>query len=159
MREKDFATLAEYNDYLEMVEDVVFDLTMNPDRAARAAARAALESFARENRDQIERRARKLRSEHNAQQQSLAATGAGATRQQQLGNATRRPTVLPLPVDKTKRVTGYQQEQPSMRDENVKLSAAEWQAARPGGFSSESYARLAKSAALAGLVGSRSQRS
>ncbi|KNE71005.1 CDK-activating kinase assembly factor MAT1 [Allomyces macrogynus ATCC 38327] len=77
-RREDFATLREYNDFLEMVEDVVFNLVHDVDVEA---TMERMRKFQRENHDQIAINTAKLNREVEAQkafveqeqQQRLAA--------------------------------------------------------------------------------------
>ncbi|CAI0394304.1 unnamed protein product [Linum tenue] len=52
-REEDFPSLTEYNDYLEEVEDMIFNLVSNPDTQATEAIKARIEEYKIENAEQI----------------------------------------------------------------------------------------------------------
>ncbi|KAG9336622.1 hypothetical protein JZ751_002969 [Albula glossodonta] len=58
-RDTDFPSLREYNDYLEQVEDIVFNLTNNVDVEN---TKQIMEQYQRENRDIIQRNKVKLES-------------------------------------------------------------------------------------------------
>ena len=80
MREEDFATLREYNDYLEEVEDIVFALlheeTRNAGRAKLDARRVASSEVTARNRAKLEADKRALSESISSQ----ARSGAPPTR-------------------------------------------------------------------------------
>ncbi|XP_076155309.1 CDK-activating kinase assembly factor MAT1 [Alosa pseudoharengus] len=67
-REFDFPSLREYNDYLEQVEEIVFNLTNNIDLER---TRQIMEQYQRENRDVIQRNKVKLTREQEELEELL----------------------------------------------------------------------------------------
>ena len=80
MREEDFATLREYNDYLEEVEDIVFALlheeTRNAGRAKLDARRVASSEVTARNRAKLEADKRALSESISSQVQRRATDPA-----------------------------------------------------------------------------------
>ncbi|ROL49639.1 CDK-activating kinase assembly factor MAT1 [Anabarilius grahami] len=67
-REFDFSTLKEYNDYLEQVEDIVFNLTNNVDVER---TKQIMEQYQRDNRDVIQKNKAKLTREQEELEELL----------------------------------------------------------------------------------------
>ncbi|RXN17577.1 CDK-activating kinase assembly factor MAT1 [Labeo rohita] len=67
-RELDFSTLKEYNDYLEQVEDIVFNLTNNVDVER---TKQIMEQYQRDNKDVIQRNKAKLTREQEELEELL----------------------------------------------------------------------------------------
>ncbi|XP_016316306.1 CDK-activating kinase assembly factor MAT1-like [Sinocyclocheilus anshuiensis] len=67
-RELDFSTLKEYNDYLEQVEDIVFNLTNNIDVER---TKQIMEQYQRDNKDIIQRNKAKLTREQEELEELL----------------------------------------------------------------------------------------
>ncbi|XP_034051030.1 CDK-activating kinase assembly factor MAT1-like [Thalassophryne amazonica] len=67
-REFDFPSLREYNDYLEQIEDIVFNLTNNVDVED---TKQKMEQYQKENRDLIQRNKAKLSREHEELEERL----------------------------------------------------------------------------------------
>ncbi|XP_051504472.1 CDK-activating kinase assembly factor MAT1 isoform X1 [Myxocyprinus asiaticus] len=67
-REFDFSTLKEYNDYLEQVEEIVFNLTNNVDTER---TKQIMEQYQRDNRDIIQRNKAKLTREQEELEELL----------------------------------------------------------------------------------------
>uniref|UniRef100_A0A3Q2X5T3 CDK-activating kinase assembly factor MAT1 n=1 Tax=Haplochromis burtoni TaxID=8153 RepID=A0A3Q2X5T3_HAPBU len=82
-RDFDFPSLREYNDYLEQVEDIVYNLTNNVDVEN---TKLRMEQYQRENRDVIQRNKAKLTREQEELEELLL--------QEQQSNEQRRLEVL-----------------------------------------------------------------
>uniref|UniRef100_A0A9J7YRJ4 CDK-activating kinase assembly factor MAT1 n=1 Tax=Cyprinus carpio carpio TaxID=630221 RepID=A0A9J7YRJ4_CYPCA len=82
-REFDFYTLKEYNDYLEQVEDIVFNLTNNIDVER---TKQMMEQYQRDNKDIIQRNKAKLTREQEELEELLL--------QEQQGSEQRRLETL-----------------------------------------------------------------
>lgn len=82
-RDFDFPSLREYNDYLEQVEDIVFNLTNNMDVEN---TKQRMEQYQRENRDVIQRNKAKLTREQEELEELLLL--------EQQGNEQRRLEAL-----------------------------------------------------------------
>ncbi|CAL1575119.1 unnamed protein product [Knipowitschia caucasica] len=82
-RDFDFPSLREYNDYLEQVEDIVFNLTNNVDVED---TKLRMEQYQRENRDVIQKNKAKLTREQEELEELLLL--------EQQGNEQRRLEVL-----------------------------------------------------------------
>ncbi|XP_070776668.1 CDK-activating kinase assembly factor MAT1 isoform X2 [Enoplosus armatus] len=82
-RDVDFSSLREYNDYLEQVEDIVYNLTNNLDVEN---TKLRMEQYQRENRDIIQRNKAKLTREQEDLEELLLL--------EQQGNEQRRLEVL-----------------------------------------------------------------
>ncbi|KAL2199890.1 CDK-activating kinase assembly factor MAT1-domain-containing protein [Corynascus similis CBS 632.67] len=80
--EDDFETLRDYNNYLQMVEDLTFDLVSGSD-AARRAAEATLQQWEAEHRADIERN-RKAGREADEQSRRRLAAEREAARQRRV---------------------------------------------------------------------------
>ncbi|XP_044021914.1 CDK-activating kinase assembly factor MAT1 isoform X2 [Siniperca chuatsi] len=82
-RDVDFSSLREYNDYLEQVEDIVYNLTNNIDMEN---TKLRMEQYQRENRDIIQKNKAKLTREQEELEELLLL--------EQQGNEQRRLDVL-----------------------------------------------------------------
>ncbi|KAF7662632.1 hypothetical protein LDENG_00231110 [Lucifuga dentata] len=82
-RDFDFSSLREYNDYLEQVEDIVYNLTNNIDVED---TKQKMEQYQRENRDLIQRNKAKLTREQEELEELLLL--------EQQGNEQRRLEVM-----------------------------------------------------------------
>lgn len=82
MREDDFVDLNAYNNYLNEVEDLTFDLVFATDPAVRAAAERRLEEYEDNNKAQIEKARRAGRAADEATRQRLAAEREAAKQRQ-----------------------------------------------------------------------------
>ncbi|KAB5578668.1 CDK-activating kinase assembly factor MAT1-domain-containing protein [Coniochaeta sp. 2T2.1] len=71
--EDDFETLRDYNDYLQMVEDLTFDLVYSEDEGKRRAAEEELRRWEAEHRAEIERRKKDGREKDDAARRKVAA--------------------------------------------------------------------------------------
>ncbi|TRY55283.1 hypothetical protein DNTS_015759 [Danionella cerebrum] len=67
-RELDFSSLKEYNDYLEQVEDIVFNLTNNTEVEK---TKQIMEQYQRDNKDSIQRNKAKLTREQEELEEML----------------------------------------------------------------------------------------
>ncbi|MBN3307731.1 MAT1 factor, partial [Amia calva] len=67
-RERDFPSLREYNDYLELVEEIIYNLTNNVDVEN---TKQAMEQYQRENKDVIQRNKVKLTREQEELEELL----------------------------------------------------------------------------------------
>ncbi|KAK0673356.1 putative RNA polymerase II transcription factor B subunit [Cercophora samala] len=75
--EDDFQTLRDYNNYLQMVEDLTFDL-VHGDEATRHKAESQLSAWEAEHRTEIERNRRAGREQDEQSRKRLAAEAAAA---------------------------------------------------------------------------------
>jgi CDK-activating kinase assembly factor MAT1 len=84
--EDDFETLRDYNDYLQMVEDLTFDLVSGGDDKAKARAEADLREYERRNKGEIERNKKAGREAEEGARRRLASEKEAA-RQRRLDAA------------------------------------------------------------------------
>ncbi|KAI2620453.1 CDK-activating kinase assembly factor [Hypoxylon sp. NC1633] len=82
MTEDDFVTLRDYNDYLQQVEDLTFDL-VNGDEPARHRAEQELLNYEQKHRDEIEKNKKRGR-EAETQRRQRDAADAEAARKRRL---------------------------------------------------------------------------
>ncbi|KAJ9149729.1 CDK-activating kinase assembly factor [Coniochaeta hoffmannii] len=83
--EDDFETLRDYNDYLQIVEDLTFDLVSGDDKT-KAKAEAVLKDYERQNKAEIERNRKAGREAEEGARRRLAAEREAA-RQRRLDAA------------------------------------------------------------------------
>ena len=99
MREEDFATLREYNDYLEEVEDIVFALlheeTRNAGRAKLDARRVASSEVTARNRAKLEADKRALSESISSQVATARRPGPALHRALHLALTPSRPPLRP----------------------------------------------------------------
>ncbi|KAI2469533.1 CDK-activating kinase assembly factor [Annulohypoxylon bovei var. microspora] len=82
MAEDDFVSLRDYNDYLQQVEDLTFDLVQGAD-ADRKAAEQKLLAYEQKHRDEIEKNRRRGREAESMRKQRDAADAEAAKQRRQ----------------------------------------------------------------------------